>query len=321
MAVYTTIADDEIASLLQNYEIGNLLSLAGIAEGVENSNFILRTDKATFILTIYEKRTDPADLPFFMDLKRHLNDAGINCPLPIADKSGQVLQHISGKLGAIFSFLDGISYQNPTTEHCRNLGKILAEMHQKTADFMGQRPNALGPNSWHELWRSIDVDPADLPQGIRAKSQIIVDEIVAKWPTELPQGVIHADLFPNNVMFVGNDLTGVIDFYFACYDILAYDLSICLNSWCFEKDGSFNITKSAAMLKGYQSVRPLSVAEIAALPILCKGSALRFFLTRLYDWINTPKDALVKPHDPMEYWHKIRFHNRIQDASSYGLWE
>ena len=321
MAVYTTIEDDEIAALLKGYDIGNLLSLAGIAEGVENSNFILRTDKDTFILTLYEKRTNEADLPFFMDLKRHLSKAGINCPLPIADKNGQILQKISGKTGAIFSFLDGISFRNPTPEHCHNLGKILAEMHLKTADFTGMRANALGPDSWSALLASIESDPDDLPSNLRKDAKVIVDKLVSAWPSELPKGVIHADLFPNNVMFVGNDLTGVIDFYFACYDILAYDLSICINSWCFEKDGSFNITKSTAMLKGYQSVRPLSEAEIAALPILSAGSALRFFLTRLYDWIHTPKDALVKPHDPMEYWHKIRHHDRVKSAESYGLWQ
>ena len=320
MAVYTTIDDNEIAQLLSHYDIGQLLSLAGIAEGVENSNFLLRTDKGNFILTLYEKRTNEADLPFFMDLKHHLSQAGLNCPLPIADKQGQVLQRIAGRPGALFSFLDGISYRKPTAEHCANLGKILAEMHLKTADFTGSRENALGPHSWQDLLASIDSDPADLPQGLRAQTKDILNDVVTRWPQHLPTGVIHADLFPNNVMFVGDELTGVIDFYFACTDILAYDLAICLNSWCFEQDGSFNITKSAAMITGYQSVRPLSNDEINALPLLCTGAAIRFFLTRLYDWINTPKEALVKPHDPMEYWAKIRFHNRISAPSSYGLW-
>jgi len=320
MAVYTTIDDHEIASLLDAYDIGQLLSLAGIAEGVENSNFILRTTKDTFILTLYEKRTNEADLPFFMALKHHLSNAGLNCPLPIADKSGQVLQSIAGRPGAIFSFLDGVSYRKPSAEHCRNLGVILAEMHIKTANFTSTRANALGPDSWQALLDSIDHDPQDLPAGLRSKTKEILDDVIAKWPANLPQVVIHADLFPNNVMFVGDELTGVIDFYFACSDILAYDLAICLNSWCFEQDGTFNVTKSAAMIAGYQSVRALQDDEIAALPCLCTGSAIRFFLTRLYDWINTPKDALVKPHDPMEYWSKIRFHARVESSASYGLW-
>ncbi len=321
MAVYTTIDDNEIADLLARYDIGQLLSLAGIAEGVENSNFLLRTDQGNFILTLYEKRTNEADLPFFMDLKRHLSEAGVTCPLPIEDKSGAVLQRIAGRPGAIFSFLDGISYRNPTAEHCRNLGMILAEMHLKTADFSAVRTNALGPDSWADLLLSIDRDPDDLPPNLRDKTGALITDIVARWPQDLPTGIIHADLFPNNVMFVGDKLTGVIDFYFACSDILAYDLGICLNSWCFEKDGSFNITKSSAMIAGYQSVRPLSQNEIDALPILCTGSAIRFFLTRLYDWLNTPKDALVKPHDPMEYWGKIRFHRTVKSPASYGLWQ
>ena len=321
MAVYTTIEDHEIADLLERYDIGQLLSLAGIAEGVENSNYLLRTTKANFILTLYEKRTNEADLPFFMDLKRHLSQAGMNCPLPIADKTGTILQKVAGRPGAIFSFLDGVSYRNPTAEHCRNLGKILAQMHLKTADFAGQRTNALGPDSWPGLLASIDQDPDDLPAGLREKTKALVSQVIADWPDNLPTGTIHADLFPNNVMFVGNELTGIIDFYFACTDILAYDLGICLNSWCFEKDGSFNITKSSAMIAGYQSVRPLQEDEMAALPTLCTGSAIRFFLTRLYDWINTPKDAFVKPHDPMEYWGKIRFHAQIKSPASYGLWQ
>ena len=320
MAVYTSIDDHEISDLLARYDIGQLLSLAGIAEGVENSNFLLRTDKNTFILTLYEKRTNEADLPFFMDLKRHLSDAGLNCPLPIADKTGQILQKIAGRPGAIFSFLDGVSYRNPTAHHCRNLGKILAQIHVKTADFTARRKNALGPDSWLALLDSIAHDPADLPKGLKAETKSLVETVTTNWPDTLPRGIIHADLFPNNVMFVGDELTGVIDFYFACTDILAYDLAICLNSWCFEKDGSFNITKSAAMIEGYCEVRPLSDDETQALPLLCTGSAIRFFLTRLYDWINTPKDALVKPHDPMEYWGKIRFHSQASGPSAYGIW-
>ena len=320
MAVYTTIEDQELIALLDRYDIGQLLSLAGIAEGVENSNFLLRTDQNNFILTLYEKRTNEADLPFFMGLKQHLSAAGVNCPLPISDSGGSVLQRLAGRPGAIFSFLDGVSYRSPTAKQCEKLGKILAEMHVKTADFTQTRPNALGPDSWQALLASIDRDPSDLPPQLRAQTKDLVSDIIDRWPDNLPIGTIHADLFPNNVMFVGDELTGVIDFYFACTDILAYDLSICLNSWCFEKDGSFNITKSAALIAGYQSVRPLGAAEIEALPILCTGSAIRFFLTRLYDWINTPKEALVKPHDPMEYWGKIRFHSRVTGASAYGLW-
>ena len=321
MAVYTTIEDHEIASLLQGYDIGRLLSLAGIAEGVENSNFLLRTDQQNYILTLYEKRTDKRDLPFFMDLKAHLNANGMNCPLPIADRSGKILQQVAERPAAIFSFLDGISYRTPSPDHCRSLGSVLAQLHLNTQSFAQTRLNTLGPDGWQPLLSSIDHDPADLPSGLRAMAQERLSDILTRWPEDLPAGVIHADLFPNNVMFVGDELTGVIDFYFACHDMLAYDLAICLNSWCFEPDGSFNVTKSAALLAGYQSKRRLQANELAALPVLCEGSAMRFFLTRLYDWINTAKDAFVKPHDPMEYWAKLRFHNKCQSAASYGIWE
>ena len=321
MAVYTTIEDHEIISLLEAYDIGTLLSLAGIAEGVENSNYLLRTDKQNYILTLYEKRTDKADLPFFMNLKAHLSANGMNCPLPIADKSGTILQQIAGRPAAIFSFLDGISYRTPSADHCRSLGAVLAQLHLSTQSFTQTRKNALGPDGWQPLLSSIDHDPADLPAGLRNKAQARLEDILKRWPDNLPTGIIHADLFPNNVMFVGNNLTGVIDFYFACHDLLAYDLAICLNSWCFESDGSFNVTKSAALLAGYQSKRQLQQEELAALPVLCEGSAMRFFLTRFYDWINTAQDAFVKPHDPMEYWAKLRFHSKCHSPASYGIWQ
>ena len=320
MAVYTTISDDELASLLARYDLGTLLSFQGIAEGVENSNYLLRTDKANYILTLYEKRTNEEDLPFFMGLMEHLAKSGIICPAPIYDNGGQILQKVAGRPAALVSFLDGVSHNVPNTAQCRALGEVLAKMHLATADFAMRRQNALGPQGWQPLLSSIEPQETSLPDNLKTLAQDKLDSLLANWPKDLPSGVIHADLFPNNVMFIGDELTGVIDFYFACSDSLAYDLSICLNSWCFEHDGSFNITKSAAMIEGYQSVRPLSEAEINALPILCRGSAMRFFLTRYYDWINTPKEAFVKPHDPMEYWSKLRFHEKCTSPAAYGIW-
>ena len=320
MAVYTTIADDELAAFMSRYDIGQVISLAGIAEGVENSNFLLRTDRNNYILTLYEKRTNAADLPFFMGLMDHLSAHGIHCPAPITDKSGQILQQVAGRPGALFSFLNGVTAHQPNVVKCRQLGGILAQMHQATADFTMKRDNALGPQGWQPLLDSIDDSQTDLPAGLKSEAHAVLQDILADWPQGLPETVIHADLFPNNVMFIGDKLTGVIDFYFACHDITAYDLAICLNSWCFEADGSFNVTKSAALLAGYDAVRPLQSDEITALPVLCRGAAMRFFLTRFYDWINTPKDAFVKPHDPMEYWSKLRFHLRATSAASYGYW-
>ena len=320
MAVYTTISDDELAGLLARYDLGTLLSFQGIAEGVENSNYLLRTDKANYILTLFEKRTNKEDLPFFMGLTEHLAQKGIICPSPIHDNEGQILQMVAGKPAAIVSFLDGVSHKVPNAVQCRALGETLARMHLASADFEMSRQNALGPQGWQPLLSSIEPQETSLPDNLKEMAQDKLDTILAQWPDNLPSGVIHADLFPNNVMFIGVQLTGVFDFYFACSDAFAYDLSICLNSWCFEQDGSFNITKSAAMIEGYQSMRPLNEAEMNALPILCRGSAMRFFLTRYYDWINTPKDAFVKPHDPMEYWSKLRFHEKCTSLSSYGIW-
>ena len=320
MAVYTTISDDELAALLARYELGTLLSFQGIAEGVENSNYLLRTDKENYILTLYEKRTNEEDLPFFMGLMEHLAKAGIICPAPIYDNQGQILQKVAGRPAALVSFLDGVSHNVPNTAQCKELGRVLAKMHLATASFDMKRQNALGPEGWQPLLSSIEPQETQLPDNLKQLAQDSLLRILSDWPKDLPAGVIHADLFPNNVMFIGDELTGVIDFYFACTDALAYDLSICLNSWCFEQDGSFNITKSAAMIEGYQSIRPLSATEIHALPVLCRGSAMRFFLTRFYDWINTPADAFVKPHDPMEYWAKLRFHEKCTTASAYGIW-
>jgi homoserine kinase type II len=319
MAVYTTVDDTALTSFLEAYDVGEVLSFAGIAEGVENSNYLLRTSTANFILTLYEKRVDANDLPFFIELMTHLSAAGMNCPLPVAARDGSILHELMGRPCALFSFLDGTFSRYPNREKCRALGASLAELHVNASGVKRRRPNALGPASWKPLLASIGTDADILGQGMYAAVTERLAQILNAWPSDLPQGIIHADLFPNNVLFVGDKLTGLIDFYFACDDIFAYDIGICLNSWCFEADGSFNLTKSRALMHGYQSIRPLSDAETAAIPVLAAGSAMRFFLTRLYDWIHTPKDALVSPKDPMEYWAILRFHQSVSGASAYGL--
>ena len=323
MAVYTQIDDEMLHGFLSDYHVGQPLSFQGIAEGVENSNYLLRTDQAHFILTLYEKRVDADDLPFFIGLMQHLADKGIPCPLPVPNKSGEMLSQLAGRPAAMVTFLDGTTAWFPNVSKCGEAGAALADLHLKSAGFHGQRDNALGPAGWETLFSDItdiaDKLPAHLPSNLLSETEKYLKQIVADWPQDLPRGIIHADLFPNNALFVGDQLTGVIDFYFACRDIFAYDLAVCLNSWCFEKDNSFNITKSKALVSGYQAARPLGPDEIEALPLLCAGSALRFFLTRLYDLINTPANALVKPHDPMEYWSKLRFHLAAPSASSYGI--
>ena len=319
MAVYTHVDDTALAEFLSAYDLGSLLSVTGIAEGVENSNFLLRTDRANYILTLYEKRVDPQDLPFFIEVMEVLAGSGMACPLPVPSRDGSILQQLAGRPCAVFSFLEGRWSRYPNTKKCVALGKTLATIHINAAPVTRRRENALGPSGWHPLLASIGDDAETLRPGMTDTIHQRLESILANWPADLPEGVIHADLFPNNVHFIGDKLTGVIDFYFACNDIFAYDLGICLNSWCFEADGSFNLTKSRAMLRGYTAVRPLSDAEIAAIPTLAAGSAMRFFLTRLYDWIHTPKDALVSPKDPMEYWQILRFHQSVSGTAAYGI--
>lgn len=319
MAVYTEVPDDEMAAFVARYGIGDLLSAKGIAEGVENSNYLVHTTRGFYILTLYEKRVNPADLPFFIELMQHLAGRGLNCPVPVLDASGQALGTLSGRPAAIVSFLDGLSVRRPGAGHCGEVGRALALLHRAGADFAMTRVNALSVPGWRPLAEQAGADADKVSPGLaqRVMAEIAVHE--ARWPQHLPGGVIHADLFPNNVFFIGEKLSGVIDFYFACTDAYAYDLAICLNSWCFEADSSFNLTKGQAMLAGYESVRQLGEAEVAALPALCRGSALRFLLTRLVDWLNVPPGALVKPHDPLEYDRKLAFHQRVSDAREYGL--
>ncbi|MEK9850056.1 MAG: homoserine kinase [Candidatus Puniceispirillum sp.] len=319
MAVYTTVDDLALETFLSAYDLGNVLSFAGIAEGVENSNYLLRTEKAHFILTLYEKRVDANDLPFFIELMTHLCEQGIDCPLPVMARDGTILQELEGRPCAVVSFLDGTSSRFPNREKCFAVGSRLANIHLKATGLKHHRANALGPTSWPALLDSVGTRADEIAPDTYRNAQQRLDTILAAWPKDLPQGIIHADLFPNNVLFMGDQLTGVIDFYFACEDILAYDLAICLNSWCFDADGSFNLTKSRALIKGYESVRPLSSAEIDAIPILASGSAMRFFLTRLYDWLHTPADALVSPKNPMEYWSILRFHQSVSGATAYGF--
>lgn len=319
MAVYTDINETELAAFLADYDIGDLHSYRGIAEGVENSNFMLTTDRAPYILTLYEKRVEEGDLPFFLGLMEHLATKGISCPLPVKRRDGAMIGRLAERPAAIVTFLDGVWMRRPTPAHCLEVGIALARMHLAAQDFKITRKNALSVDGWRPLWDAslasggeIDADLADL-------TQATLDRLEAEWPRDLPAGVIHADLFPDNVFFLGPELSGLIDFYFACNDLLAYDLAICLNAWCFEKDFSFNLTKGRALLTGYESVRPLEPEERAHFPLLAHGAALRFMLTRLYDWINTPEGSLVVKKDPGEYVRRMRFHQAVKSPGEYGF--
>jgi homoserine kinase type II len=319
VAVYTDITEDDLKWFLTEYDVGTLLSYKGIAEGVENSNFLLHTSRDPLILTLYEKRVEKNDLPFFLGLMQHLASRGLSCPLPLPRNDGELLGHLSGRPAALISFLEGMWLRKPEAKHCREVGKALAAMHVAGEGFDIKRPNALSLAGWQGLWEKSEARADEVEPGLQDEIRGELDFLGRHWPKDLPDGVIHADLFPDNVFFLGDELSGLIDFYFACNDQLAYDVSICLNAWCFEKDGAYNITKGMALLEGYQSVRPLSDAEIAALPTLARGSALRFFLTRLYDWLTTPAGAMVTKKDPLEYLRKLRFHRQIASSAEYGL--
>lgn len=319
MAVYTDITESDLAAFLEAYAIGSLTSYRGIAEGSENSNFMLHTTGGQFLLTLYERRVDPADLPFYLGLMEHLATKGLSCPLPVRRRDGETIGRLADRPAAIITFLEGVWPRRPTAVQCREVGGALARLHVDGADFPLSRDNALGPAGWKDLWMQARDRAGEVDPGLTAEIDADFEALDRTWPTSLPRGVIHADLFPDNVFFLGNRLSGLIDFYFACTDFLAYDVATCLNAWCFEKDGAFNLTKGAALLAGYQSVRRFTPAEVEALPVLARGSALRFTMTRLYDWLTIPDGALVQKRDPLEFVRRLRFHRQVASATEYGL--
>jgi len=319
MAVYTEVSDEALSDLLAGYDIGRPVAMKGIAEGVENTNYLVTTERGDFILTLYEKRVACADLPFFIALLEHLAARAVPCPVPIRDRSGAVLQTVCARSAALFTFLNGISVRRPAVAHCAVVGAALAGLHLAGRDFRMRRDNDLAMPGWHRLRAAIGGNADQLSPGLSELLDRELEALSETWPAGLPDGIIHADLFPDNVLFLSGDVSGMIDFYFACNDILAYDIAICLNAWCFETDHSFNITKARALLEGYRRVRPMANDEAEALPVLARGAALRFLLTRTYDWFNTAPDALVRPKHPDEYMRKLRFHQRVGALSEYGL--
>jgi homoserine kinase type II len=319
MAVYTDVPDDELRAFVARYDIGEVLSCKGIAEGVENSNFLLTTERGNFILTLYEKRVDPNDLPFFIALMEHLARHGVACPTPVRAQDGIALRELCGRPAAIVTFLAGMWPRRVQPFHCAALGKALATLHRAGAAFGMTRPNDLSVAGWRRCFESCRTRADEVQPGLAEELDAELVRLESSWPKDLPVGVIHADLFPDNVFFRDRQLSGLIDFYFACTDFLAYDLAVCLNAWCFETDGSFNVTKARLLLDGYRRERPLDAAEFAALPVLARGSALRFLLTRLFDWLNQPAGALVRPKDPLEYLRKLRFHQGLTGPRGYGF--
>ncbi|MBR9835380.1 MAG: homoserine kinase [Alphaproteobacteria bacterium] len=320
MAVYTSVSDADLNTFLADYDIGEAVSFKGIAEGVENSNYYLETTTGRYILTLFEKRANPQDLPYFIALKQHLAAHGFACPTPVAARDGQALRTLAGRPSVIVTFLTGMSPKRPSARQCRALGKGLAELHAAARDFPMQRANGLGPASWPNLWQGRAETAEQLQSGLAALIEGDLEAISKANPQSLnlPRGTIHADLFPDNAFFLGDLFSGAIDFYFACTDALVYDLAICLNAWAFEPNGDYNFSKGRNLIAGYESVRPLEPVEREALPVLARGAALRFFLTRLVDWRDTPADALVKPHDPLDYAVRLAFHRRVVGPADYG---
>ncbi|AQS85284.1 MAG: homoserine kinase [Acetobacter aceti] len=340
MAVYTEITDEELSEFLVGYDIGHLTAFRGIAEGVENSNFLLRTEKdgreSDYILTLYEKRVNPDDLPWFLGFMRHLATQGVSCPLPVCGRDGEALRTLAGRPAAITTFLSGVWPRHIHSEHCHPLGEALARLHQAGDSYAPVRPNSLGPDAWRPLLEDIngfggpaagklDYIPERVSDEIISELCCALDRILATWPgghnqVDLPRGQIHADMFPDNVFFRDHQVSGLIDFYFACTDLLAYDVAICLNAWCFNDDGTkFNETFARQLIAGYESVRPFSSAERKILPLLCAGAAMRFALTRMYDWISTPPGAMVTRKNPMDYIHRLRFHLAVDNSGVYGV--
>lgn len=319
MAVYTEVSDVELSSFIASYGLGEVQSYKGIAEGVENTNYLVQTTSGPFILTLYEKRVSRGDLPFFLGLMEHLAGKGVSCPTPMHDTRGEYLSELAGRAAAIVTFLQGVSVKRPTVEHCAAAGRALAELHLAGRDFDLRRDNALGVAGWRPLFEKISGRASEITPGLH---EIIVGELChleAHWPSGLPSGVIHADLFPDNVFFLAGRFSGLIDFYFACNDAFAYDVAICLNAWCFDEGHAFDRAKGRALLEGYSTVRSLTDAERAAMPMLARGAAMRFLLTRAHDWIHHDNTALVSPHDPLDYVKRLKFHQTVTTIADYGL--
>lgn len=319
MAVYTDVSAEDLGAFLAAYDLGELLSYKGIAEGVENSNFIVHTRRGYFILTLYEKRVAASDLPFFLALMEHLAARGLTCPQPVKNRAGEAAGTLAGRPAAIVTFLEGMWLRRPNAKNCAAVGEALAKLHVAGGDFAMRRKNALSVEGWRPLYDAAHGRGDRLQPGLNDAIASELRLLEQAWPRDLPQGVIHADLFPDNVFFLGDRLSGLIDFYFACTDTLAYDVAICLNAWCFEPDHSYNVTKGRGLLQAYDKVRPLSRPERSALPLLARGAALRFLLTRLVDFIGVPPGALVKPKDPLEYFRKLRFHQAVAHVRDYGI--
>ncbi|WBH16765.1 homoserine kinase [Sphingomonas radiodurans] len=315
MAVYTHVSAEALSAFLTRYDVGELVSAKGIAEGVENSNYLVDTTKARFILTLYEKRVAAADLPFFMALLDHLDTKGLAVPPAIKDRQGYEIQELEGRPACLIKFLRGVSLSHPTRAQALAAGAAMGAMHVAVADFAGQRPNTMGIGEWRPLLSRCGRDLDTITAGLFDRVSHALDVVEAQWPVALPTSAIHADLFPDNVLMLGDTVTGLIDFYFACTDIRAYDLAVMHTSWIFDAHGANpDPAIGRALLDGYAGAHPLTADERAALPVLARGACIRFLLSRAWDWIHTPADALVTRKDPLAYLRRLDWYEANPDA-------
>ena len=320
MAVYTKLSKDEINDFFSKYNLGKLLDYIGIKEGIENTNYYIKTEKGKFILTLYEKRVDEKDLPFFMSLMKNLFDKKFPSPEPIINRNGNYISEISGKKAAVVSFIKGSNKKNLNPNNCYEVGVQTAKLHLITKKLTGKRKNQLSINSWKKIYQKIKNDCSKIDKKLPKIIEMNLNEIENNWPKNIPSGIIHADLFPDNIFFDGEKLTGIIDFYFSCNDFYAFEIAICLNALCFEgykENLSFNVTKAKKFIDGYSKVRKLSEEEKLSLKILSQGAALRFLLTRVFDYLNLTEGAIVKIKDPIEYLKRLEFHNNVKSYEDY----
>jgi len=319
MAVYTKISKKEISFINKKFEVDKIISFKGIKQGIENTNYLLQSKNNKFILTIFEKRVSQKEIPFFMKLMDQLNNLKINCPKPLKNKNGNYLIRIKNKTACIVSFLDGKDKKKLNLKNCFDIGKVIAQMHLSSKKIKLYRKNSMGIKNLNSLFNSIKFKSKKFVNIEKFLHNNFID-IKKKWPKGLPSGIIHGDLFIDNIFFKNNKLSGIIDFYFAANDYFMYEIAICVNALCFDKkDSKFLINKKKVknLIKGYESIRKISIKEKSSLNILCRGAAMRYFLTRLYDYTNTPKTALIKIKDPREYYQKIVIHNNLKTYKDY----
>ncbi len=320
MAVYTKLSKKELSDFLSKYDLGKLLNYKEIKEGIENTNYFIQMEKGKFILTLYEKRVEEKDLPFFISLMKNLFDKKFLSPKPIINKNGSYISEILNKKAAIVSFLDGKAKKILSPDNCKQIGIYTAKLHLITKNLSGKRENKLSVNSWRNLYNKVKINSYKIHNNLPNIVEKNLIDVEKNWPKNIPSGIIHADLFPDNIFFKNNKLSGIIDYYFSCNDFYAFEIAICLNALCFEgtnENLSFNVTKAKKLIDGYSSVRKLTTNEKKSFKVLCKGAAIRFLLTRVFDYLNLTEGAIVKIKDPLEYLKRLEFHDSVKDYSDY----